>query len=267
MADYEGMFQDRYTKALSMFADAAAQGKDPREILTQMQTNPTYGQATGRGNLPPPRGAAPNTGQKPIDSDSDSIPRSMLKQYEKYPIDPNTGERRIGPGSLIGSGSLTDEEILTYQGKFPSGSYEDMRLHALRMEGAILGEPIGSGSMTDREFQEYQKDPMTGVSPRARPTGSGSMTDRQIMNFQGDFPSGSYEDMRSKALRSMGYDSMMEFQGDFPDPNTGVLERPFKRHMPLEEFQSDAAAGGGINTLISTPKELLLNLGRKLTGE
>ena len=59
MADYEGMFQDRYTRALSAFADAAAQGKDPRELLTEMQANPTYGQATGRGNLPEHRGTGP----------------------------------------------------------------------------------------------------------------------------------------------------------------------------------------------------------------
>jgi len=115
MAEYEGMFQDRYTKALSMFADAAAQGKDPRELLTEMQANPTYGQATGRGILP--------------------------------------------------SGSMTDVE-------FQSDAAPPIR-------------PIGAGATSDMEFQQYMK----------------------------------------------------------------------------------ATGSGGINTLVSTPNELLLNLGRKLTGE
>ena len=128
MADFEGMFQDRYTRALSMFADAAAQGRDPREILTEMQTDPTYRNATGRGNLPEHRGTGPNTGQ--------TNPRLPLP-----------------PTSRIGSGSMTDREFQEYQ-------IDPMIGVSPRIDPMTGVSPTmrPTGSTSDMEFKKYQKD-------------------------------------------------------------------------------------------------------------
>lgn len=188
--NYEGMFQDRYMKALSMFTDAAARGEDPRTILAQMQReqgdNPTFSEATNTGALP-------------------------------------QREQGLGP-KMIGPGVISDVEIENVERYTPE--------QRMQMD---LGKPLSEITEQERRgwmamdsennmpitMEEIQSD----TSPRKRrlgPIGSGSMSDREIIEFQ-------------------------------INPNLGVL--------------GEDAAGGGINALGSTAEGLLLNLGRKLTGD
>ena len=183
MANYEGMFQDRYTRALSMFADAAAEGKDPREILTQMQTNPTYGQATGRGNLP--------------------------------------------------SGSMTQEE-----------------LEALSYKVAPEMRPTGSGATSDMEFRQYQKDLM-GRGPDF----GGDL--KRLAIESGMLDKSEADRLTPEELQALSYQLAPKMR---PQGAGSTSDLEFQQYM-------QDAVGGGINALISTPNELLLNLGRKLTGE
>jgi hypothetical protein len=121
--DYGNVFQDRYMKALSAFTDAASQGRDPREILAEMQTqapagDPTYGQATGRGNLPVKRPSG--------------RPMTEVEFQSDLPSSRNT--RTGGPGSM------TDVEFQEFQS-----------------DAAPRARPVGSGSMTDVEAEHYNR--------------------------------------------------------------------------------------------------------------
>ena len=202
--NYEGMFQDRYMKALSMFTDAASRGEDPRIILAQMQReqggDPTFSEATNTGALP---------------------------------------QQGLGP-KMVGPGVISDVEIENVEKYTPE--------QRMQMD---LGKPLSEITEQERRgwmamdsennmpitMEEIQSD----TSPRARPIGSGSLTEEEI-----------------KALSNRLAPKMI------PQGVGSISEMEYKQYM---QDALDAAGGGGINALGSTAEGLLLNLGRKLTGE
>tara|TARA_R100000656_G_scaffold117522_1_gene90898 strand:- start:3335 stop:3928 length:594 start_codon:yes stop_codon:yes gene_type:complete len=177
--DYGNVFQDRYMKALSAFTDAASQGRDPREVLTEMQSgaatagravDPTYGQATGRKNLP--TGSITDVTKHygtrredfpPTDLQSSAATEMEFKQYQKDLIDrgPDFGADLKRLAIELGMVDESEADMLTLE-----------ELQALSHRLAPTTRPIGSGSTSDMEFKAYMQDALDAAGGGINALGS-----------------------------------------------------------------------------------------------
>tara|TARA_R110000824_G_scaffold101648_2_gene241433 strand:+ start:993 stop:1559 length:567 start_codon:yes stop_codon:yes gene_type:complete len=162
--NYEDQFQRRYQETLAKLAEGTAAGQNPEEVFQMIQTasNNTAGDPTFSESIKNnPQGALPKSDDnmerytqvermqlylnKPLSEITEEEGRAFMAMDNENNMPPREIQE---PGLAapmaplmrpVGSGSMTDAEIMMYEDSFPTGSPEDMRKRALIREGEISG--------------------------------------------------------------------------------------------------------------------------------
>tara|TARA_R100000808_G_C2152339_1_gene161709 strand:+ start:1393 stop:1911 length:519 start_codon:yes stop_codon:yes gene_type:complete len=147
--NYEDQFQKRYQDTLAKLAEGVAAGQAPEDVFKMIQTasldkgDPTFREAQAQALGPKMVGSGVISDVE-IENVEKYTPEQRMQMDLGKPLSEITEQERRGWMAMdrennMAIGSMSDEEIMMYEGSLPSGSYEDMRKRALIKEGQTLG--------------------------------------------------------------------------------------------------------------------------------